>query len=167
VSFPVENLDAYERRARSGALFGGVAWLVIGIALNASEVPSKISILAAAFAVCLGVCLGLLLWWVMRPGTRLAARRDAADGRWHRDRSLRAWTPLATPLATLLLLWLGVLAAVSLIFATDPFPFAGVAGWTAGGVAMIVGAPATGKRRRDLYEADLTELGAVPERPDA
>jgi len=148
--FPVQNLDAYERRWRRNLLLTGALYLVVGVVVLAASDG-----VGVAFGLCglvLGATIGALFGLAapIEDRIRLERVRDLQP----RALSL-AWSCAVG--GSVLVLWLILHPlGVDLPFAF----FAGVA-LIAEGVLQLIRAPRESRFRRNRYEGDLRELAAL------
>jgi hypothetical protein len=170
MSFPVTDLDAYERRMRFRERAGGIAFIWLGSLFLASAAPSRTSVAAAFVAGCIGAATGLVLWAVRRPGTYLGERAGAQIfDRVDRvgDLTGRAWTRIIIVVVVWTALVFGAALVLRPFGVSVPWVLIGGAGWVAGGVQALLDAPGVARERRERYQGDLNELATMPTRPDA
>jgi hypothetical protein len=173
MSFPVTDLNAYERRMRFRERAGGIAFIWLGSLFLASAAPSRTSVAAAAAAGCIGAAAGLVLWAARRPGTYLGERAGSQIfDRVERvdrvgDLTGRAWTRIII----VLVVWTALVFVAALVLrafgVSVPLVLIGGAGWVAGGVQVVLAAPMVARERRERFQGDLNELATMPARPDA
>jgi hypothetical protein len=136
MSFPVTDLDAYERHMRFRERAGGVGFIWLGSLFLASAAPGRTSVAAAVVAGCIGAAAGLVLWAVRRPGTYLGERAgsrifDRVDR--VGDLTGRAWTRIII----VVVVWTALVFVAGLVLrafgVSVPLVLIGGAGWVAGG----------------------------------